>query len=343
MTGAALVDELDLALIGALQQAPRAPLRALADALGSSASTIGRRWQRLHDDRLLRVIGQLDWNLVSETRPRHVWITTAPGRSPEVARRVAALPEVQYVALTSGRADVYCTAHPGNRAAARDLLTRRIPAVGGVRDTRSDLVLRAVGRADAWCGAPVPDPVRAALAAHRRADPPSPAVAFESLSEPERRAAALLHGNARLTSSDLARELGVSQSSAHRLLGGLLERRVVRPRVEVEPAVLGFQVEAVVALATEPGTTAEVGRALGNHPSARYVSVVAGSATVIHQGVFGDEDALADFLSDDLAGLPGIRSTEVSVVLDVLRRYWIDRDGVRLGEARIPLRGTAPG
>ncbi|RKT86846.1 DNA-binding transcriptional regulator, Lrp family [Saccharopolyspora antimicrobica] len=335
-----MLDDLDLDLVSALQEAPRAPINALAEAVGSSPSTVGRRLQRLHAERLLRVIGQLDWTLISETHPRHVWITTAPGRLQDVARKLAELPEAQYVAMTTGRADVYCTVRPLGRDAVKDLLTQRIPSVPGVVSTQSDLVLKPFGRAEAWRVDRLAEAQLAVLAPHRI--DPQEAVEPQSLSEQEREATRLLHADARLTSSDLSRALGVSQSTAHRLIAGLLERQVVRPRVEVEPALLGFPLEVALSLSTEPGSTEAVGRALGRHPSARYVSMVAGNATVIHQGVFRGEEHLADFLSADLAALPGIRSVEVSVVLDVLRRYWITRTGPRLGEADLPLRFFQP-
>src|SRR5690606_3808782 len=311
------LDDLDLDLVAALQEAPRAPINTLAEAVGSSPSTVGRRLQRLHAERVLRVIGALDWSLISEHHPRHVWITTEPGQLQDVARRLAEFPEAQYVAMTTGRADVYCTVRPLRREAIKDLLTRRIPSVPGVVSTQSDLVLKPFGRAEAWRLDRLDDDQRSVLAPHRieyqESDDPQP------LSEQEQEAARLLHADARLTSSELSRALGVSQSTAHRLITGLLERRVVRPRVEVEPALLGFHLEATLSLAAEPGSTEAVGRALGRHPSARYVSMVAGNATVIHQGVFRNEEHLADFLCGDLAVLSGIRAVEVSVVLDVLR------------------------
>lgn len=335
-----VLDELDLELVAALQEAPRAPISALAEAVDSSPSTVGRRLQRLHAERVLRVIGQLDWTLISDTHPRHVWITTAPGHLQDVARRLAELPEAQYVAMATGRADVYCTVTPLRREVVKDLLTSRIPSVPGVVATQSDLVVRPFGRAEAWRVQRLTDDQRAVLAQHRvegRESTPS-----QAFSEQEREALRLLHADARLTSSELARTLGVSQSTAHRLITDLLERQVVRPRVEVEPALLGFPLEVALSLSTEPGATDAVGEALSRHPSARYVSMVAGKATVNHQGVFRSEEHLADFLSGELAELPGIRSVEVSVMLDVLRRYWIARSGHRLGESDLPFKHEVP-
>ncbi|GAA0679724.1 hypothetical protein GCM10009548_57710 [Streptomyces malaysiensis subsp. malaysiensis] len=62
---------------------------------------------------------------------------------------------------------------------------------------------------------------------------------------------------------------------------------------------------------------------------------MAGTSSVIHHGVFRDEDGLADPLTLDPAKPPGITAREVSVVLDVPRRYWIGRaDGSPLGADR---------
>ncbi|PSK99009.1 AsnC family transcriptional regulator [Murinocardiopsis flavida] len=336
-----MLDDLDLDLIAALQVAPRAPANVVADVLGASASTVGRRIQRLHAESLLRVIGQVDWRLFSDARPRHVWISTVPGRAQEVAHRLAERGDTQFVAMTSGDADVYGVLHPRGRAAVRDLLTLDVPSIPGIVATRSDLVLRPVSRADSWrLRRLTPDRVAAlephavpAAGAHGDTDPLSPQ---------ELAVARLLHRNGRTASGEVARELGVSQSTAYRVVQSLLGRGVVRPRVEVEPALLGMGLEAVLALTVQPGAITAVADALADDPHARYVTIVAGAEALILHGVFPDEERLADFLSVDLARLPGVGGIRVSVVLDVLCRYWIRRDGVRLGAADLPLSEPHP-
>ncbi|MER6944674.1 Lrp/AsnC family transcriptional regulator [Nonomuraea sp. NPDC000554] len=352
-----MLDDVDLDLVAALQVAPRASAAALADVLGLSASTVGRRLLRLEEQRILRVIGQLDWSARAEGNPRHVWVTTAPGASGQVATALAELPEAQLVAETTGRADVYCAVHPADREQAHELLSARLPSVPGVVSTHSELVLRALTKADSWRlhrlgddqvkaleataeperGQPAAPPAgrerAVASPAGRergasRAAPTAPAV----LGEEEHGALRLLRGNGRITAAQAARALGISQSTAYRLIQSLLRRGVVRPRVEVEPALLGYSLEAIIALRTAPGAIQPVAEELAGHPSARYVSIVAGTTSVIHQGVFRHEDDLGDFLTRDLAHLPGITALDVSVVLRMLRRYWIRReDGHLLG------------
>ncbi|MEV0198064.1 Lrp/AsnC family transcriptional regulator [Nonomuraea sp. NPDC050691] len=333
-----MLDDADLDLVAALQIAPRASAAALADVLGLSPSTVGRRLARLEEQRILRVLGQTEWSARADGNPRHVWVKTAPGATERVAAALAELPEAQLVAETSGRADVYCALHPADRAQARELLTTRIPAVPGVVSTHSELVLRALTKADSWRLRRLGDDQVKALAEAEEPLPGRPAgegppraVARGAATAPEEGGILrLLRANGRVTSAQAARALGMSQSTAYRAIQSLLRRGAVRPRVEVEPALLGYALEVIVALTTSPGAIQQVAEELARHPSARYVSIVAGTTSVIHQGVFRHEEELGDFLTRDLAHLPGINALDVSVVLRMLRRYWIHREDGRL-------------
>ncbi|MGC7094447.1 Lrp/AsnC family transcriptional regulator [Amycolatopsis lurida] len=324
-----MLNEADLDLVAALQVAPRASAAVLAEALDMSASTVGRRLARLAEQRILRVIGQVEWSARAEGNPRHVWVTTQPGAAGRVAHALAQLPEAQLVAETSGRSDVYLAAHLRDRAQARELLTERIPGVPGVAGTHSELVLRALTRADSWRLHRLSEAQVDHLA---RAEEPVGTASTTGLkvSEDERRVLGLLQLDGRITAAEAGRVLGLSQSTTYRLIQSILRRGIVRPRVEVEPALLGYGLEAVIALTISPGAIQPVAEELARHPSARYVSIVAGTTSVIHQGVFRNEDEMADFLTRDLAPLPGISALQVSVVLRMLRRYWIHREDGRL-------------
>ncbi|MBL1101544.1 Lrp/AsnC family transcriptional regulator [Streptomyces coffeae] len=321
---ASKLDNVDLDLVAALQVAPRAPLSALADVLGISASTISRRLSRLEEERLLRVIGQVEWPMLAEGNPMHVWVSTAPGQARQVARRLAELPEIPFVATTTGRTDVYCSVHAARQSRARELLMTQIPSVPGIRSAHTELVLRASTKSDSWRLRRLNDTqVRALREVADTQDEPSTVADF---SADELRAVELLRHDGRANAADVARAVGISQSTAYRLSQSLFQRGLVRPRVEIEPTLLGYTLEVVAELHVAPGAIQEVADALARHPSSRYVSIVAGTSSVIHHGVFRDEEGLAELLTRDLAALPGITACEVSVMLDVLRRYWIGRE-----------------
>lgn len=335
MGGAAEFDDLDLDMVSALQIAPRASFNLLAEVLSSSPSTMARRLGRMETAGLIRVIGQVDWSLRSSTQPHHVWISAVAGAVPRVAEELTRLPEAQFVAIAAGRADIYMTVLSPTREDATELLTRTIPGTEGVVSTRSELVLRAATRADQWRFDRLEDrQVRLLQEAGAQEldlhDDRGP----EVLSDQERAAAELLRVDGRMAASEVSRVVGVSRSRAHRIVTTLLSRRVIRPRVEVEPALLGYPLEATLHLDVRAGDIAQVAAWCARQPSARYVSVVAGESSVIHQGVFTGEQQLARFLEVDLAELSVVLRVRSSVFLVVLQRYFLRRAHGRIIDER---------
>jgi DNA-binding Lrp family transcriptional regulator len=324
---AELLDAADLDLVAALQRAPRAGVRLLAEVLEMSASTVSRRLTRLIEARLLKVIGQLNWSVLSEAPPQHLWISARPGAAGQVARDVAALPETQFAALTFGQADVYCVLQPAARAENADLIIERVGGIPGVLSSRTEVALRSYAAAPTW----QLDRLTSEQETRLREENPTAGDAIRAdLGEDERRVARVLQQDGRASAADIARRLELSQSTAYRIAQSLLERGVVLPRVEIEPVVLGFPLEAVISLTTELRSITVIATELGRHPTARFVSTVAGTASMIYYGTFRDEGELADLLTGDLAALDGVKAVEVAVVLRVLTRSWLPGDGVRL-------------
>src|ERR1039458_7209488 len=104
------IDVLDRRIIHALYVDPRAPFSRLAEVLGSSEPTVSRRYRRLFDDCILRVVGQLD----SQRIGQYDWavrIRCAPGSAPTVAAKLAQHPDTSWVQLTSGGTEIFSLIH----------------------------------------------------------------------------------------------------------------------------------------------------------------------------------------------------------------------------------------
>ncbi|MFB9432224.1 Lrp/AsnC family transcriptional regulator [Streptoalloteichus tenebrarius] len=325
------LDEVDLDVIAALQLDPRAPFDRIADLLGGSGRTVARRVERMVDAGILRFVGEVHRSLLSEGSRVHSFVRTEPQRINDVAAALTEMPEVAFCCTTAGRASVYCTAVPAGGARA-DFLTRRLPAVPGILATRSEIELRVLRKASSWR---LP---RLTPAQRRELTRPEGEFALRPrpLSEEERGAVELLRADSRLAFADLARALGMTQPRARRLVLGLFEEGLVRPRVDIEPSALGYRTEAIISLNTRFGRTAAVADALARYEGTRYVARVAGTASLLCQVVFRDETALADFMDGQLSGVDEVVQAEVSVILDVTKRLWIPRHGALLGEPRFP-------
>ena len=112
--GPVTIDLLDRRIIQALYVDPRAPFSRLSEVLGPSEQTIARRYRRLYDGRILRVVGQLDSQRLGQS-DWAVRIRCAPGSAPTVAAKLAQHPDTSWVQLTSGGTEIFSTIHSRDR------------------------------------------------------------------------------------------------------------------------------------------------------------------------------------------------------------------------------------
>jgi DNA-binding Lrp family transcriptional regulator len=133
------MDALDRHLIQALQIAARAPFSRLAEVLGASEQTIARRYRRLADAGVVRIIvlpatpPGLDW---------YVRIGVRPGAAGRLASALAARDDVSWVSVTSGGAEVVCVSRPSSPELRDALLLERLPRTNAVTSLEALAILR---------------------------------------------------------------------------------------------------------------------------------------------------------------------------------------------------------
>lgn len=326
------MDETDLDIVAALQVAPRVPANSLGEILGVPTSTITRRLNRLQNERLMKVIGRFAWPLILSGNPQQLWVRCLPGQSVQVAEQLKAFPEIQFVMTTSGTCDIYADLFPLRGSDVNDLTSNRIPSLAGIKSVESRLVLDSRRVGQSWRLERLSAAQAGALAAHI-VPVNQPALRFmEELTDVEFGTMFELGRNARASAAEVARSLGVSSSSAYRAIQMLLATGAVSPRVEVEPSAVGFPLSAVISLQVKPKSIGTVLDRLATHNSARMVSMVTGKAPVVYHGLFRGPDDLAEFIIQDIGALPGIQTMDTCVGVNVLRRYWMDRESVFIGE-----------
>jgi DNA-binding Lrp family transcriptional regulator len=326
------MDETDLDIVAALQVAPRVPANSLGEILGVPTSTITRRLNRLQNERLMKVIGRFAWPLILSGNPQQLWVRCLPGQAAQVAEQLKAFPEIQFVMTTSGTCDIYADLYPLRGSDVNDLLSNRIPSLPGIKSVESRLVLDSRRVGQSWRLGRLSQAQTEALAAHV-VPVNQPALRFmEELTDVEFGTMCELGRNARASAAEVARTLDVSSSSAYRAIQMLLATGAISPRVEVEPSAVGYPLTAIISLQVKPKLIGTVLDRLAIHDSARMISMVTGKAPVVFHGLFTGPDDLAEFIIRDIGALPGIQTMDTCVGVNVLRRYWMDRESVFIGE-----------
>ena len=138
------LDQIDQYILDALRKDGREAFSQIAEQLKVSPGMIRQRYNRLVEMGILKV--------VAITNPIHrgyktmamIGIRTDGQRMLQVAEQVAALKEVVYLVVVSGRydlvAEVFCRDHED----LLQFLTEKLSAIEGVRETESFMHLKIV-------------------------------------------------------------------------------------------------------------------------------------------------------------------------------------------------------
>ncbi|MDQ0951718.1 DNA-binding Lrp family transcriptional regulator [Streptomyces phaeochromogenes] len=323
-----LLDELDRRLIGALHLAPRATWDDIGAILSADAGTLKRRYDRLHEARMVRVIGQADWGMHSTAMPVHVFLDITGETPLAVLDRLRNLPHLQLLAQISGDYPLYAVVHAPSEAATSEAIDRMF-SVPGVRRVKALPALSTLRRGITWDPQFLTATERAELlelTGTRTEGTATAAPPAKPLSEAERTVVAQLLQDSRASAASIGRAAGLATSTAHRVVRRVLDERWVQPRLEIVSDWLGFQTPFVLRLRIAPGETPDVMRRIDRLPQTRLAAHVASDMSVLATGLVTDRSALALFIDNELARIPGILGVSVDVMLAEPRRYWLDRD-----------------
>jgi Lrp/AsnC family transcriptional regulator, regulator for asnA, asnC and gidA len=133
------LDELDRAIIEALQKNGREPFRRIAAGLGVSEATVRARYARLVDENVLQVTGVTNPLGLGFDAMAMVGIRTS-GPPEAVADAIVRWDEAGYVVVTAGQFDLLVELVCPDRRALLDL-TNRIRSLPGVVSTETFLYL----------------------------------------------------------------------------------------------------------------------------------------------------------------------------------------------------------
>ncbi|PWS49345.1 Lrp/AsnC family transcriptional regulator [Streptomyces sp. FT05W] len=318
------VDELDRRVIAALQLNGRAPWSAVARWVGASETTAQRRYTAMRERGLLRVTGTLELDRTREGSSMLVRVQARPGRGLEAAARFAESPDVRFVAVVTGAADLIVDFVARDNEEMMRMLFTDLPAADLITSTEAVPVIRAFTTAGMWDTGLLPP----AAVADLRPDPVSPFCdpgrdrAPQALTLLEHEIAAALREDGRIQVSALARQLKHAQSSVARAMDRLISRGILQFRTLVEPSLLGFDAEFMVWLSIEPDRLDAAGRQLAKHPGTKFVSASTGRFNLVGHVVLPRRADLFPYTREVIGALPGLLASDVTLHLVTMKYSW---------------------
>lgn len=121
--------------------------------------------------------------------------------------------------------------------------------------------------------------------------------------------------------SKLGPAVGLSQAAARQRVQRLIDRGVMQVVAVTDPAMLGFAVQAMVALCTT-GDVRAAATALEHLPEVEYVVITAGRFDLLVEVVCTDSHHLLDVVNDRIRTIPGVTSAEVFTYLSLVKQTY---------------------
>lgn len=265
--------ELDLAIVDALQAAPRAPWSQIGPALGVDSTTARRRWERLKRDGLAWVTAYAP---PKSATVAYVEVRCRPRVLDRVAAEVAELPWVFGVDQMAGDFDLLLSLAAPDLPTLGHAVNRTIGVMPGVVSTRTRLGVTLFSEGADWRMRAMEPAARAQLPAGRTPHPTAYSTNMRGLSQEDWALLTALGGDGRLEYKELGAATGMSEHTARRRVQRMMRDRDISLRCDFARPLAGFPT-SVVYLANVPhGQLEHTGSALARMEQIRSCVSVSG-------------------------------------------------------------------
>jgi DNA-binding Lrp family transcriptional regulator len=325
-----MLDDVDRQITHILTIEPRASFRTIAEVAGISDQTAARRYRRLAESAGLRVLGVLNGSRLGWV-DWHLRLQTTPGGADAIAEALARRPDTKWVHLASGGTEIifvvqartpeqrdalFLRGLPGSRRvvqiSAHSILHNYTPlAWKGVRTALSPEQLEMLAVLIRWGDPPEPPDHGGAARPPIPPRPPSP--------EDEPLLAELAR-DGRASHAALAAAIGWHESTVRRRIDELRRAGLLYFEIDLDSRALGMNVYVTFWLSVEPARLDEAGHALAAHPEVPFAAATTGPANLVSTALFRDTDHLYEYLTGELASLPGVRSVETAPIIRTVKR-----------------------
>jgi Lrp/AsnC family transcriptional regulator for asnA, asnC and gidA len=129
----------------------------------------------------------------------------------------------------------------------------------------------------------------------------------------------LLQQNARISYAELSRATNIPESTVRRRMERLQQRGIIQFAMLAEPDKLGYEIRAMIGLRVELQKLTSIAEVINQLDEVTFAAFLTGSFDVMIQVVVQSQEALVRFLTDKVARVDGVRSSETFVMPWVIK------------------------
>jgi Lrp/AsnC family transcriptional regulator, regulator for asnA, asnC and gidA len=125
----------------------------------------------------------------------------------------------------------------------------------------------------------------------------------------------LLEQDGRTPTAQIARTLGISEPTVRKRMDRLFEDDIIKVVAVFNPRKTGYATDVLIMIRVAPGRLQAVGQALAALDHVVYLGYTTGRHDIVVEALFADDEALFQFLEEELPTLDGVVGTETAHVL----------------------------
>ncbi|MEQ8719547.1 MAG: AsnC family transcriptional regulator [Acidimicrobiales bacterium] len=139
------------------------------------------------------------------------------------------------------------------------------------------------------------------------------------LDETDKKIVRLLQKNARTPNTEIARKLGVAETTVRNRVTRMLDEDQIKMIAVVNPDATEATISAFLLVAVRPADLDTASEHLHDRPEVRYLGLTLGGSQLMVEAFFRDHGHLLEFQNEVLGGLDGIGAIETLLVVRVAK------------------------
>lgn len=143
--------------------------------------------------------------------------------------------------------------------------------------------------------------------------------ASRGVDELDRRIIKMLQVNGRLSNTEVARALDVTETTVRKRIAHLLDEKLMAIVAVPSPEAAGATLSAIMGVSVDLPAMQAVAETIKTYPEVRYVGMSAGRYELLVEAFFADQEHLLEFVTRRLGALAGVTNLETSIILKVVK------------------------
>ncbi|GAB6909113.1 conserved hypothetical protein [Desulfosarcina cetonica] len=145
---------------------------------------------------------------------------------------------------------------------------------------------------------------------------------LQKLDRVDRRMVGLLQKDGRMPIVNIAKELGISETTARGRLKRLISEEIIKVVAVSNPIRLGFEIVGNIKLSIDLKKRSSILEALKNIEALNYVALTTGGNDIDIEFIAGSLAEFKTLIFEKVSQIDGVNSVETSLIVELIKNTW---------------------